>query len=281
MVYIAITLLLGFAAVNTGNNLIYLVVSALLGFMAISGILGKWNLSRIRLNCSPPEEVYDGLPTLFSIHLENHRRWLPVFLMEVVLNDGVVLFPLVDPGQAKSKSLAVVLHGRGLQQLNQAKIRSRFPINFFIRSVSITIDRKVTVFPRPLPCPDFRQPDPGGMHGGQAHWLKGQEGDVSRISDYQGGEPLKLIHWKLSARHDRLKVKELSAATQTPVTLDLDVLPASNVEQRLSFGVYLVNQLARSGRAVGLKLGSVQIPPDHSRQHKLRLLKALALYGTD
>jgi len=62
--------LLGFAAVNTGNNLIYLMASGLLGFMAISGILGKWNLSKIRISCTPPEEVYDGLPTLFSINLE-------------------------------------------------------------------------------------------------------------------------------------------------------------------------------------------------------------------
>jgi hypothetical protein len=36
--YIALTLLTGFAAVNTGNNLLFLVVSALLAFMAVSGI---------------------------------------------------------------------------------------------------------------------------------------------------------------------------------------------------------------------------------------------------
>ncbi len=273
--------MLGFAAVNTGNNLIYLLVSALLGFMAISGILGKWNLSKITISCTPPEEVYDGLPTLFSINLENNRRWLPVFLMEVALGEKVVLFPLVDPGQSKSKCLEAVLNGRGTQLLATTTVRSRFPINFFIRSLGIPIDRQVTVFPRPLPCNDFHQPDAGGTRGSHAHWMRGQEGDVSHISDYRGGEPLKLIHWKLSARHDRLKVKELSASTHTPVTIDLDAIPGKGLEQRLSYCAYLVTRLLRSGRPVGLKLGAIEIPPDSTRQHKLMLLKVLALYGTD
>jgi uncharacterized protein (DUF58 family) len=249
--------------------------------MSISGVLGKWNLSQISLSCTPPEEVYDGLATLFSINLENRRRWMPIFLMEVVMEEQVVLFPLVDPGQSRSKSMEAVLNGRGLQKLGSATIRSRFPINFFVRSMTIPIDREVTVFPRPLPCADIRKPDPGGMRGARAHWLKGQEGDVSHISDYRGGEPLKLIHWKLSARHDRLKVKELSASSHTPVTIDLEAIPATDLEQRLSFGTHLVSRLLRSGRPVGLKVGSMEISPDNSRQHKLMLLKVLALYGTD
>ena len=123
--------MLGFAAVNTGNNLIYLLVSALLGFMAISGILGKWNLSKITISCTPPEEVYDGLPTLFSINLENNRRWLPVFLMEVALGEKVVLFPLVDPGQSKSKSLEAVLNGRGAAAAGDGNSQIAVPDQFF------------------------------------------------------------------------------------------------------------------------------------------------------
>ena len=50
--------------------------------MSISGVLGKWNLSRIRLSCTPPEEVYDGLATLFSI-LKN-----PQWRMRLEWDDG-------------------------------------------------------------------------------------------------------------------------------------------------------------------------------------------------
>jgi uncharacterized protein (DUF58 family) len=274
-------LLLGFAAVNTGNNLLYLLVSALLGFMSVSGVLGKWNLARVDVRYSIPEEIYDGLPTLVGVELVNRRRWLPIFLMEVAVADRVLFFPLVDPSQSRQKSVEVTLSGRGLRPLPDAAVRSRFPVNFFIRSLGLVIDQKVTVFPAPQPCPDLTQADPGGGQGLQQNWQRGYEGDVNRISNYQGGEPLKSIHWKLSARHDRLKVKELSAATRKPVILDLADMPGSGVEQRLRHASYLVLRWLRDGLPVGLKAGSLELPPGGGQRHKLLLLQTLAHYGQD
>jgi uncharacterized protein (DUF58 family) len=280
-IYIFITLLLGFAAVNTGNNLLYLMVSALLGFIAVSGVLGKWNLDRVHVCYLPPDEIYDGLPTLLSIELVNRRRWLPIFLMEIVVADCTVFFPVVDPQQGLQKSLELTLCGRGRRQLPAVAVRSRFPVNFFIRSKGLIINQQVTVFPAPLPCPDLHQIDPGGGQGSQQNWQKGYDGDINRIRDYQGGEPLKSIHWKLSARHDHLKVKELSAVTRKPVVLDLAELPGPSLEQRLRYASYLVTRWLRDGWPVGLKAGSLELSPGTGQRHKLLLLQALAHYGQD
>ncbi len=273
--------MLGFAAVNTGNNLLYLLVSALLGFMSVSGVLGKWNLDRINVRYLPPDEIYDGLPTLLGIELVNRRRWLPIFLMEVIIAEHAVFFPLVEPRQSRQKSLEITQFGRGQQQLPAVTVRSRFPVNFFIRSRGLIIDQDVTVFPTPQPCPDLRQVDPGGGHGTQQNWQKGYEGDINRISDYRGGEPLKSIHWKLTARHDRLKVKELSAATRKPVILNLAELPGAGLEQRLRYASYLVTRWLRDGWPVGLKAGSLELAPAAGTRQKLLLLQALAHYGQD
>jgi uncharacterized protein (DUF58 family) len=275
------TLLLGFAAVNTGNNLLYLLVSALLGFMAVSGVLGRWNLARLTLRCVPPEEIYDGLPTLLGIELVNRRRYLPVCLMEVSLAGESVLFPLVEPGAGQRKPLPATLTGRGFQLLPVLEVRSRFPINFFIRRMTLAVAEPVLVFPSPLPCAEGVVADPAGELGGTPSGQRGMEGEVSRIGDYRGGEPLKQIHWKLSARHDQLKVKELSATTRAPVILDLAILPGEGLEARLRCACWLVGHLLRSGRPVGLRTGMTEIPPACSRAHKLRLLKVLALYGRD
>jgi len=273
--------LIGFAAVNTGNNLLYLMVSALLGFMAVSGVLGKWNLDRVSIRYHPPDEIYDGLPTLLGIELLNQRRWLPIFLMEIVIAERTAFFPVVDPQQSLQKSLEISLCGRGRQQLPDVTVRCRFPVNFFIRSKGLIIDQEITVFPAPQPCTDLRQVDPGGGVGTQQNWQKGYEGDINRIRNYQGGEPLKSIHWKLSARDDRLKVKELSAVTRKPVVLDLAELPAVNLEQRLRYASYLVVRWLRDGWPVGLKAGSLEISPGAGQRHKLLLLQALAHYGQD
>ena len=273
--------MLGFAAVNTGNNLLYLLVSALLGFMAVSGVLGKWNLSRVDVRYLPPEEIYDGRPTLIGVELVNRRRWLPIFLMEVVAAERALFFPLVDRRQGRQKSLELTLSGRGSRPLPGVMIRSRFPVNFFIRTQGLEMTQQVTVFPAPHPCPDLHQIDPGGVQGARHNWQRGFEGDINRISDYQGGEPLKSIHWKLTARHDRLKVKELSAATRKPIVLDLAGLPGSNLEQRLRHASYLVTRWLRDGWPVGLKAGGLELPPGSGQRHKLLLLKALALYDQD
>jgi uncharacterized protein (DUF58 family) len=190
-----------------------------------------------------------------------------------------VFFPLVDASGARQKSIEIELFGRGHQTLPEVSVRSRFPVNFFIRSQGVTTDQVATVFPAPQPCPDLRQLDPGAGQGTRQSWQKGYEGDINRITDYRGGEPLKSIHWKLTARHDRLKVKELSATTRKPVVLDLAELPGSNLELRLRHASYLVTRWLRDGWPVGLKAGSLELPPALGQQQKLRLLQALAHYG--
>ncbi len=280
-VYIGMTLLLGFAAVNTGNNLLYLLVSALLGFMAVSGLLGRWNLSNLAVRCQPPEELYDGVPTLLGVELVNRRRHLPVCLLEITLAGESVLFPLVEPGGRQRKPVPVVLHGRGWQPLPPVKVQSRFPINFFVRRMTLAIAEPVLLFPAPRPCAAGVHPDPAGDRGATPNWQRGVEGEISRIGEYRGGEPLKLIHWKLSARHDQLKVKELSAPVRAPVILDLAALPGAALEERLRCASWLIGHFQRVGRPVGLRAGSAEIPPACSRAHKLRLLKVLALYGRD
>lgn len=266
---------------NTGNNLLYLLVSALLGFMAVSGVLGKWNLARIDLRYLPPAEIYDGLPTLLGVELINRRRWLPIFLMEVAVADRALFFPLVDRGQGRQKNMEVTLRGRGRQWLPEVIIRSRFPVNFFVRSQGLNISQQVTVFPAPQPCPDPLQVDAGNSQGARPNQQRGLEGDINGISDYQGGEPLRSIHWKLSARHDHLKVKMLSATTRKPVILDLANLPGTGLEQRLRHACYLVGRWLRDGWPVGLKAGDLELAAGTGPRQKLLLLEALACYGQD
>jgi uncharacterized protein (DUF58 family) len=278
--YIAMTLLLGFAAVNTGNNLIYLLVSALLGFMAVSGVLGRGNFAGLRVSIEPPEEVYDGRQTLVRVRVENRRRFLPAFLIRVVLLDTEVTFSVVDPAGSATAAATVTFRGRGLQCPPPAQVFSIFPINFFVRRWAVPMAGPVTVFPAPVACGDPFGPE--GDAGGGERLLpeRGSEGEISRIADYRG-EPMKRIHWKLSARQGELKVKELSTVAREPVLLDPEALSGTTLKARLRSASFLIIRYLREGRPVGLILGGRKIPPETGRAHKLRLLTELALYGRD
>jgi uncharacterized protein (DUF58 family) len=272
------TLVLGFSAVNTGNNLLYLLVSALLGFMAVSGLLGQQNLNRLALEIVPPEEVYAGHPTLIRVRLLNRRRRLPGFLLRLELPQGTALFPVIEAGGELSRPLALTPQRRGYQSVSPVWVSSHFPINFFVRSRRLSEQPAFLVLPAPRNGPPASADGEEWSGAGLDLPRPGSTGELQSISDYQGTEPLKAIHWKLSARHAELKVKQLSGQGRQPVMLDPDRLPGTDLEERLGRSCYLINRLMRNQQPVGLRLGGREIAPALGKPHRLRLLRELALY---
>lgn len=246
--------------------------------MALSGILGKRNLEGFTLRVLPPLEVYDGVATLFKLELANHRR-LPSYLLRVELADAATTFVGVPRQTSHSEPLLLTLHGRGLQTLETVRVTSNFPVNFFVRSRPLRLQQEVLVFPAPLPTPATGGSDGRHAVGEQPLSQRGQQGEIVRISDYSGREPLKQIHWKLSARHATLKVKEQSDAASEPVLIDPQTLPGRGLEERLRAAVFLVQHYSRAGQPVGLRLPDRLIPAAAGNAQRLRLLKELALYG--
>lgn len=280
--YIGITLLLGFAAVNTGNNLLYLIVAALLAFMAATGVAGKRNIEGYSLDLDVPEEIYTGVETLLRVRVANRRRFLPAFLLRIDLDGASVLLPFIPCGAEGSVSLPYRPARRGRNRIAQLRISSPFPVAFFVRSNSFALDGELVAFPAPLPLATL-----AGGEGlrpqatGRTSPLRGAQGEIAGIYDYTGTEPLKRIHWRLSARHDTLKVKELESDASEPVTIEPERLPGATLEARLSGATWLIDRYLRGGRSVGLRLGPHAIAPASGREHRLRLLRTLALHDAD
>lgn len=84
IVYVAIVLLIGIAALNTGNNLLYIVVAAMLAAILVSGIASAVVLRNLELDVRLPEHVFAGRPMLGRIALRNQGRLLPSFSVNVV-----------------------------------------------------------------------------------------------------------------------------------------------------------------------------------------------------
>jgi len=84
MVYVLVTLVIGIAALNTGNNLLYIVVAAMLAAILVSGAVSAWVLRWLELDVRLPEHVFAGRAVLGRIVLHNPRRFLPSFSIRVV-----------------------------------------------------------------------------------------------------------------------------------------------------------------------------------------------------
>ena len=84
IVYVLVTLVIGIAALNTGNNLLYIVVAAMLAAILVSGMASAWVLRWLELDVRLPEHVFAGRAVLGRIVLHNPRRYLPSFSVRVV-----------------------------------------------------------------------------------------------------------------------------------------------------------------------------------------------------
>jgi uncharacterized protein (DUF58 family) len=84
IVYVLLTLVIAIAALNTGNNLLYIVVAAMLAAILVSGVASAIVLRRLELDIRLPEHVFAGRPLLGRIVLHNPRRWLPSFSIRVL-----------------------------------------------------------------------------------------------------------------------------------------------------------------------------------------------------
>jgi uncharacterized protein (DUF58 family) len=283
--YIAVTILLGFSAVNTGNNLIYLIVAVFLSFMGISGFFGRRNLLDIHITVELPDEIYARTRVPLKVTLHNNRRFLPAFLIRVHLHDQKVLFPFVDAKAGDVSYVITTFNERGIVRISDFHVCSVFPFNFFVRCKKIERAMEVTVFPHAEKCelPGLSERE-RQSRGERSIDKAGYEAEIMTMRDYIKGDPIKYIHWKATAKTGKLKTKELSTLSHQPVIIDMDAVPIKNMEERISCITYVILKLCRQNIPVGLKIKGTFYKPfktaqgERSKANKLNMLRALAVY---
>jgi uncharacterized protein (DUF58 family) len=83
VIYVATVVLIGIAALNTGNNLLYVIVAAMLAAILVSGVASAGVLRGLEVNVAVPEQAFAGTPVAGRITVRNRRRWLPSFSIRV------------------------------------------------------------------------------------------------------------------------------------------------------------------------------------------------------
>lgn len=278
--YIALTILIGFSAVNTANNLLYIVTSALLSYMLISGIFGRTNLRGLELSLDFPEERFADSMVPVGVRLTNKRRFMPVFLIRVLIADHELLFPVVDARSSSLLYLNMVFKERGRHTISEIVVASVFPFNFFTRYRRIPQNHELTIFPRLLRC---SLGHPSAQHtkwqGNASSDLAGCDSDLLSIRDYVSGDAMKTISWKATAKTGQLKTKELSTMQAPHIIIDFNRIEGQPLEHTLSRVAYVIVKLMQAGTPVGLAIDGDLYRPAASSAHKELLLTRLALYG--
>jgi uncharacterized protein (DUF58 family) len=257
---------------------LFLVVAGLLAFMSVTGLAGMNNIKKLLPDLHPPDEIYAGIPAPFRLSLQNSKTYLPSFLITVSSPAcQSTLIPVVLQKTTHHDTIFLTFTKRGSVPLGRITISSPYPVGFFTRFWSFEFKHPVTVFPRPLATASNNGGEDSPATGSGLRRERGLNGELERISPYTGAEPLRMIHWKHSARSNDLLVKGFGRCVAAPLLIDVELLQGPGLEERLSRAAWLTQRWVRE-RPVGLLLGERVLPTGIGREHGLMLLKELAMY---
>ncbi len=83
-VYLVLTVLIGVSALNTGNNLLFMVVAVMLAAVVVSGAVSASVLRGLELDAALPDHVFAQTRALARLTLSNPRRVIPSYSISVI-----------------------------------------------------------------------------------------------------------------------------------------------------------------------------------------------------
>lgn len=136
LIFVLLSLAIGAAAVNTGNNILYLIFSLMLGMIVVSGILSRRMLSGLRAGIEFPANLFAGVRNVCYVSVFNHKTRIPslgirFFASGKDFPEVSQYFFFVPPDSAVHAFAPVVFPRRGVFVLPEFEIQTRFPFSFF------------------------------------------------------------------------------------------------------------------------------------------------------
>lgn len=282
-VYLFLTVGIGVGALNTGNNLLYLVLGFMLASIVVSGVLSErviWDLSVRRIL---PDGAFAHEP--FTLRYELSRKRGHAFAVQVkeaaTLTSQGAWAPVVSAGEPVVVRASATAPRRGPWALEAVEISTTFPFGIFEKKRTLRVADTLLVYPRrgfACEVPD----QTGRRHQGDSSGARHRDGtaDVADLRELVDGEDARRVHWRRSATLGRLVVVEREREERRQHVLRVDDSQAMEVLDRAceEAAGQLVKLLAQ-GWDVGLEVGPARIRPGGGVQHERRLLSALARAG--
>src|SRR5687768_6014146 len=292
--FIAITIGVGLAAINTGNNLLFLLLGWMCSVIIASGVLSEVSLRGITVSRQPPPRIFAGRPFLMGIGLKNSKNRLPSFSIEI--EDLVVggappearpldkkcYFLKIPARRTQSTSYRHTFARRGRYRFAGFRIGTKFPFALFRKSRDVDAPGEVIVFPAVYPV---SAPQPSGAMGGEdARARLGRRGEFFGLRDLRHGDDLRDVHWRKAAHLGRLMVREYEEEAQRKATIFVDNALAEGaaqadvdaLERAISHAASLASAYIGRGYAVRLVARGTQVGAGGGPPHLSRILRTLA-----
>ncbi|MFL5651688.1 MAG: DUF58 domain-containing protein [Chloroflexota bacterium] len=295
---LVITVVLIVAAFSTAEPFLFYLL-----YLAILVIGGSYVL--VRLGLSDLEAGYavsqlhghvgDRMRVTYT--LRNTSR-MPKLWLEI---HNPTTLPGGLPGRAitlggrseRSWLIRAPLSRRGHFRIEPLHIRTGDPFGFFEASATVGQGISVVVYPRIEPLPRWRLPAAAveGSHASPVRTLQTTPMATS-VRPYAPGDAMNRIHWKTTARHGEIQVKEFDLEQTADAWIILDLQRAiqtgrgdeSTVEVAIRAAASIADRAIQENRAVGMTVNvgrTAFLPPDRGGRQHLKIMQLLAAVEAD
>ena len=247
--YLVLVGVIVLAALNTGNNLLFMILASLLAGIILSGVISRLVLTGLELSFVLPEHIFASVPFVSRVSVKNCKRFLPSFSVKLSsrpenkkekkkkaqaggaskaqgngprrILDRTIYLPYVPRMARVGQELELSFPRRGRYTQDGFQVSTRFPFGFLEKSTRIPLAQEILVYPNVQPTEEFFDVLPL-ISGERESQQKGRGHDLYAIRDYTESDSARHVDWKASAKLDRLQVREFTREDERRVVLAFD-----------------------------------------------------------
>jgi len=322
LIVFGLLLACGIGALVTGRDLFYNLVYLWLAVIVIAGVWTWTAINRIRIGRHTRAlRAQVGRPLEERLSVRNTsavpKLWLEVRdHSDLPGHNASLVVDSLAPGRERVWVVRSLCRERGRFRLGPLSLTSGDPFGLFQVTRQVPQTTNIVVYPMTFELPDFTLPL-GPMPGGDAlrrrtHYVTA---NAAGVRDYSPGDSFNRIHWRSTARRDRLIVKEFELDPMSDIWIFLDgdrdvqagekaappdepetlaplwvgsrekvALPASTEEYAVSVAASLAQYFIRHDRTVGMITygrGREIVQPDRSERQLTKMLEMLAVFRAE
>ena len=193
----------------------------------------------------------------------------------------------------RSWLIRIPLSRRGHFRIEPLHIRTGDPFGFFEASATVGQGVSVVVYPRLEPLPRWRLPA-AALEGSRVAPVRTLQTTplATTVRPYAPGDSMNRIHWKSTARHGEIQVKEFDLEQTADAWIVLDLQRAiqtgrgddSTIESAVRVAASIADKALQEGRAVGMTVNvgrTAFLPPDRGGRQHLKIMQLLASVEAD
>ena len=275
----AITLLLLFiGSINYTLSLGYLLTFFLAAVGNVAILQTFSNLRGLRVHWRMPEPVFAGEIATFPLHVEDTHSGNR-YAIDTISQEGNSSQPFEVIKGTGATHISLPAKKRGILRPSHVILETRYPLGLFRAWVRIAPDIRCIVYPSPAED-TIPLPSPIGDDGKGMAMVAGDE-QLEFLRPYRQGDSPRRIAWHAFARERGLLTKQFAAETSGNIWLDINQVPNTGIEAKLSRLTSWVLDAEAAGIPYGLRLSDTLFPPALGEIHRHRCLEQLALYGIE